>query len=94
MLGEIERLMQEVRVRNSIAHDLRPLTRLLAGLGVHVAARSSEEYIVAMEDAAIETRPSCKRFSAAAHIQVRSGARALGFTSVDPAGRRGRCGIL
>ena len=87
MLDEIERLMQEVKgACDSIAHDLRtPLTRLLAGLErARRRARSSEEYVVGIEDAVIETKAILQTFSAMLRIsEVESGARRAGFTSVD-----------
>ena len=59
MLGELERLMQEVKgVCDKIAHDLRtPLTRLLAGLErTRRRAGSAEEYQAAIDEAIVETR--------------------------------------
>ena len=79
--------MQEVKgACDSIAHDLRtPLTRLLAGLErARRRARSSEEYVVGIEDAVIETKAILQTFSAMLRIsEVESGARRAGFTSVD-----------
>jgi signal transduction histidine kinase len=87
MLDEIERLIQEVKgVCDSIAHDLRtPLTRLLAGLErARRRARSTEDFATAIEDASIETRSVLRTFSAMLRIsEVESGARRVGFTSVD-----------
>ena len=87
MLDEIERLIQEVKgVCDSIAHDLRtPLTRLLAGLErARRRAQSTDDFATAVEDASIETRAVLQTFSAMLRIsEVKSGARRVGFTSVD-----------
>jgi signal transduction histidine kinase len=87
MLGEIERLMQEVKgVCDNIAHDLRtPLTRLLAGLErTRRRAGSSEDYAAAVDEAILETRDVLKTFAAILRIsEVESGARRAGFTDAD-----------
>jgi signal transduction histidine kinase len=87
MLDEIERLIHEVKgVCDNIAHDLRtPLTRLLAGLErAHRRACTREAFAVAIEDAIVETRAVLRTFSAMLRIsEVESGARRIGFTSVD-----------
>jgi signal transduction histidine kinase len=87
MLGEIERLMQEVKgVCDNIAHDLRtPLTRLLAGL--ERARRRSDsvvDYATAVDDAIAEIRGLLKTFAAMLRIsEVESGARRAGFVELD-----------
>jgi signal transduction histidine kinase len=87
MLDEIERLIHEVKgVCDNIAHDLRtPLTRLLAGLErAHRRACTREAFATAVEDAIVETRAVLRTFSAMLRIsEVESGARRIGFTSVD-----------
>jgi signal transduction histidine kinase len=87
MLGEIERLMQEVKgVCDNIAHDLRtPLTRLLAGLErAHRRATSSADYAAAVDEAVVETKAVLKTFAAILRIsEVESGARRAGFTDTD-----------
>jgi signal transduction histidine kinase len=87
MLGEIERLMMEVKgVCDNVAHDLRtPLTRLLAGLErVRRRAGSVDDYAVAVDDAIREIRGLLKTFAAMLRIaEVESGARRAGFTAVD-----------
>jgi signal transduction histidine kinase len=87
MLGEIERLMQEVKgVCDNIAHDLRtPLTRLLAGMErAHRRAGSSADYAVAVEEAILETKAVLNTFAAILRIsEVESGARRAGFTDAD-----------
>jgi signal transduction histidine kinase len=87
MLDEIEGLIHEVKgVCDNIAHDLRtPLTRLLAGLErAHRRARTRADFTTAIEDAIIETRAVLRTFSAMLRIsEVESGARRIGFTSVD-----------
>ncbi|HEY1412805.1 MAG TPA: ATP-binding protein [Rhodopila sp.] len=87
MLGEIERLMQEVKgVCDNIAHDLRtPLTRLLAGMErMRRRAVSSEDYAVAVDEAIIETKDVLNTFAAILRIsEVESGARRAGFTDTD-----------
>ena len=87
MLDEIERLMQEVKgVCDNIAHDLRtPLTRLLAGLErAGRRAHSVDEYAVAADEAAVETRGILKTFAAMLRIsEIESTARRAGFTGVD-----------
>lgn len=87
MLGEIERLMQEVRgVCDNIAHDLRtPLTRLLAGLE-RTRRRSGpvEDHAAAIDEAIVEMRDILKTFAAMLRIsEVESGARRAGFTDTD-----------
>jgi signal transduction histidine kinase len=87
MLGELERLMQEVKgVCDNVAHDLRtPLTRLLAGLErTRRRAGSVEEYIAAIDEATLETKSVLKTFAAIMRIsEVESGARRAGFTDAD-----------
>ncbi len=87
MLGEIERLMSEVKgVCDNVAHDLRtPLTRLLAGLErAHRRAGSAEQYAAAIDEAIQDVRGVLKTFAAMLRIaEVESGARRAGFTSVD-----------
>jgi signal transduction histidine kinase len=87
MLGDLERLMQEVKgVCDNIAHDLRtPLTRLLAGLErTGRRAASAEDYAAAIDEAITETRSVLKTFAAILRIaEVESGARRAGFTDAD-----------
>jgi signal transduction histidine kinase len=87
MLGELERLVQEVKgVCDNIAHDLRtPLTRLLAGLErTRRRAGSAEDYAVAVDEAILETKDLLKTFAALLRIsEVESGARRAGFTDTD-----------
>jgi signal transduction histidine kinase len=87
MLGELERLMQEVKgVCDNIAHDLRtPLTRLLAGLErARRRAESAEDYAAAVDEAIVETKDVLKTFGALLRIsEVESGARRAGFTDAD-----------
>jgi signal transduction histidine kinase len=87
MLGELERLMQEVKgVCDNIAHDLRtPLTRLLAGLErTRRRTASAEDYAAAIDEAVLETRNVLKTFAAILRIsEVESGARRAGFTDAD-----------
>lgn len=87
MLGEIERLMQEVKgVCDNIAHDLRtPVTRLLAGLErARRRARETGEYEAAVDEAIVEIKGMLKTFAALLRIsEVESGARRAGFTEVD-----------
>ena len=87
MLGEIERLMQEVKgVCDNIAHDLRtPLTRLLAGMErMRRRAVSSDDYALAVDEAIIETKDVLNTFAAILRIsEVESGARRAGFTDTD-----------
>jgi signal transduction histidine kinase len=87
MLGELERLMQEVKgVCDNIAHDLRtPVTRLLAGLErSRRRAGSAEDYAAAIDEAVLETRSVLKTFAALLRIsEVESGARRAGFTDAD-----------
>jgi signal transduction histidine kinase len=87
MLGELERLMQEVKgVCDNIAHDLRtPVTRLLAGLErTRRRAGSAEDYAAAIDEAILETRSVLKTFAAILRIsEVESGARRAGFTDAD-----------
>ncbi|WP_158927156.1 HAMP domain-containing sensor histidine kinase [Acidisphaera sp. S103] len=87
MLGEIERLMQEVKgVCDNIAHDLRtPLTRLLAGMErMRRRAVSTEDYAAAVDDAILETKDVLNTFAAILRIsEVESGARRAGFTETD-----------
>jgi signal transduction histidine kinase len=87
MLGEIERLMSEVKgVCDNVAHDLRtPLTRLLAGLErAHRRAGSAEQYAAAIDEAIQDVRGVLKTFAAMLRIaEVESGARRAGFTSAD-----------
>jgi len=87
MLGEIERLMLEVKgVCDNVAHDLRtPLTRLLAGLErVQRRAGSADDYAAAVDEAIREIRGLLKTFAAMLRIaEVESGARRAGFGTVD-----------
>lgn len=87
MLGEIERLMEEVKgVCDNVAHDLRtPLTRLLAGLErVRRRAGAVGDYEAAVDEAMQEIRGLLKTFAAMLRIaEVESGARRAGFTAVD-----------
>jgi signal transduction histidine kinase len=87
MLGEIERLMHEVKsVCDNIAHDLRtPLTRLLAGLERAARrANSAEEYAAAVEEAIVEIKAVLRTFNAMLRIsELEDGARRAGFTSVN-----------
>ncbi len=87
MLGEIERLMMEVKgVCDNVAHDLRtPLTRLLAGLErVRRRTGSLDEYADAVDEAIRELRELLKTFAAMLRIaEVESGARRAGFTTVE-----------
>lgn len=87
MLGELERLMQEVKgVCDNIAHDLRtPLTRVLAGLErTRRRANSVDEYAPAVDKAILETKGLLKTFAAILRIsEVESGARRAGFTDAD-----------
>jgi signal transduction histidine kinase len=87
MLGELERLMQEVKgVCDNIAHDLRtPLTRLLAGLErTRRRAGPVEDHAAAIDEAIVEMRGILKTFAAMLRIsEVESGARRAGFTDTD-----------
>lgn len=87
MLGEIERLMLEVKgVCDNVAHDLRtPLTRLLAGLErVRRRAGSMDDYAVAVDESIQEIQGLLQTFAAMLRIaEVESGARRAGFTAVD-----------
>ncbi|MGD0105318.1 MAG: HAMP domain-containing sensor histidine kinase [Rhodopila sp.] len=87
MLGELERLMQEVKgVCDNIAHDLRtPLTRLLAGLErTRRREGSADDHVVAIDEAILETRALLNTFAAILRIsEVESGARRAGFTDAD-----------
>jgi signal transduction histidine kinase len=87
MLGEIERLMLEVKgVCDNVAHDLRtPLTRLLAGLErVRRRTGSMDDYAAAVDEAIREIRGLLTTFAAMLRIaEVESGARRAGFTTVD-----------
>jgi signal transduction histidine kinase len=87
MLGEIERLMHEVKgVCDNIAHDLRtPLTRLLAGLErTNRRSGSTADYAVAVDAAIGEIKTLLKTFAALLRIsEVESGARRAGFTDAD-----------
>lgn len=87
MLGDLERLMQEVKgVCDNIAHDLRtPLTRLLAGLErTRRRPASVEDYAAAIDEAVLETRGLLQTFAALLRIsEVESGARRAGFTDTD-----------
>ena len=87
MLGELERLMREVKgVCDNIAHDLRtPLTRLLAGLErTRRRAGSAEDYAAAIDEAVQETRNVLDTFAALLRIsEVESGARRTGFLDTD-----------
>jgi signal transduction histidine kinase len=87
MLGELERLMQEVKgVCDNIAHDLRtPLTRLLAGLErTRRRAHSVDDYAPAVDKAIVETKGLLKTFAAILRIsEVESGARRAGFIDTD-----------
>jgi signal transduction histidine kinase len=87
MLGEIERLMLEVKgVCDNVAHDLRtPLTRLLAGLErVRRRAGSMDDYAEAVDEATQEIRELLKTFAAMLRIaEVESGARRAGFAAID-----------
>jgi len=87
MLGEIERLMLEVKgVCDNVAHDLRtPLTRLLAGLErVRRRAGSIDDYAAAVDEATQEVRGLLQTFAAMLRIaEVGSGARRAGFRDVD-----------
>ncbi|WP_428493273.1 sensor histidine kinase [Rhodopila sp.] len=87
MLGELERLMREVKgVCDNIAHDLRtPLTRLLAGLERSRRRNgSTEDYAAAIDEAVQETRGVLNSFAALLRIaEVESGARRTGFLDTD-----------
>jgi len=87
MLGEIERLMVEVKgVCDNVAHDLRtPLTRLLAGLErARRRAGSTDDYAEAVDEAMQEIRGLLKTFAAMLRIaEVESGARRAGFAAID-----------
>ena len=87
MLGEIERLMLEVKgVCDNVAHDLRtPLTRLLAGLErVRRRARSMDDYAEAVDEATQGIRGLLKTFAAMLRVaEVESGARRAGFAAID-----------
>jgi signal transduction histidine kinase len=87
MLGEIERLMLEVKgVCDNVAHDLRtPLTRLLAGLErARRRAGSMEDYAEAVDAATREIHGLLKTFSAMLRIaEVESGARRAGFAAIE-----------
>ena len=87
MLGELERLMREVKgVCDNIAHDLRtPLTRLLAGLErSRRRAGSAEDYAAAIDEAVQEIRGVLNSFAALLRIaEVESGARRAGFLDTD-----------
>jgi signal transduction histidine kinase len=87
MLGELERLMQEVKgVCDNIAHDLRtPLTRMLAGLErTRRRDGSAADYATAVDEAILETKDVLKTFAAILRIsEVESGARRAGFTDTD-----------
>ena len=89
MLGELERLMQEVKgVCDAVAHDLRtPLTRLLAGLErARRRAGSAEAYQAAIDEAIVETKSVLTTFAAILRIsEIESGARRAGFTDADVA---------
>jgi signal transduction histidine kinase len=87
MLGDIERLMHEVKgACDNIAHDLRtPLARLLAGLErAQRRAGSAEQYQEAIEAAIGETLSLLTIFNAMLRIsEVEDGARRSGFTDID-----------
>lgn len=87
MLGEIERLMREVKgVCDNIAHDMRtPLTRLLAGLErTRRRAKSESDYRAGVDEAISETQGTLKTFAALLRIsEVEDGARRSGFVAVD-----------
>jgi signal transduction histidine kinase len=87
MLGELERLMQEVKgVCDNIAHDLRtPLTRLLAGLErTRRRAGPVEEHVIAIDEAIVDMRGILQTFAALLRIsEVESGARRAGFIDTD-----------
>jgi signal transduction histidine kinase len=87
MLGEIERLMHELKgACDNIAHDLRtPLARLLAGLErAQRRAASAGEYQEAIEAAIGETLSLLTIFNAMLRIsEVEDGARRAGFTDID-----------
>jgi signal transduction histidine kinase len=87
MLGEIERLMNEVKgASEDIAHDLRtPLTRLLAGLErTRRRDATAEEYAAAVDEAIAETKGLLATFGALLRIaEVEAGARRAGFTTLD-----------
>jgi signal transduction histidine kinase len=87
MLGEIERLMHEVKgACDNIAHDLRtPLARLLAGLErAQRRAASADDYQEAIEAAIGETLSLLTIFNAMLRIsEVEDGARRAGFTDID-----------
>lgn len=87
MLGDIERLMHEVKgACDNIAHDLRtPLARLLAGLErAQRRATSATDYQEAVEAAIAETLSLLTIFNAMLRIsEVEDGARRAGFTDID-----------
>ena len=87
MLGEIERLMLEVKgVCDNVAHDLRtPLTRLLAGLErARRRAGSMDDYAVAVDEVMQGIRGLLQTFAAMLRIaEVESGARRAGFAELD-----------
>lgn len=87
MLGDIERLMHEVKgACDNIAHDLRtPLARLLAGLErAQRRAGSAAQYQEAIEAAIGETLSLLTVFNAMLRIsEVEDGARRAGFTDID-----------
>jgi signal transduction histidine kinase len=87
MLGDIERLMHEVKgACDNIAHDLRtPLARLLAGLErAQRRAGTAEEYQEAIEAAIGETLSLLTIFNAMLRIsEVEDGARRSGFADID-----------
>jgi signal transduction histidine kinase len=87
MLGELERLMQEVKgVCDAVAHDLRtPLTRLLAGLErARRRAGSTGDYQAAIDEAIGETKSVLATFAAILRVsEIESGERRAGFTDAD-----------
>jgi signal transduction histidine kinase len=87
MLGEIERLMREVKgITDDVAHDLRtPLTRLLAGLErIRRRGTSVPEFETAVDEAIAEAKGILGTFTALLRIaEVESRARRVGFTILD-----------
>ena len=87
MLGEIERLMSEVKgVCDSIAHDLRtPLTRLRAQLyRMQQQTASTDARQAMIEQSILETDSLLARFRALLRIsELEDGHRRAGFSDVD-----------
>jgi signal transduction histidine kinase len=88
MVGEVERLMSEVRgVTDSIAHDLRtPLTRARARLArVRASLGHDAAEAVELEGVVAEIDAALARFAALLRIaQLEASERRAGFAAIDP----------